>query len=168
MATPKEHLVAWLRDAHAMEEQAETMLSSQSRRLQNYPELKARIDQHIEETREQARRIETCLERLDAGASSIKDISGKMVALGQGLSGIFVEDEVVKGTLAGYTFEHMEIASYKILITAAEAAGEAEIAAACQANLAEEMAMAEWLDQHAAGTTRKFLNLDQADQTAKR
>ncbi len=168
MATPKEHLIAWLRDAHAMEEQAETMLTAQSRRLQNYPDLKARIDQHIEETREHARRLETCLQRLDHRASSLKDISGKIVALGQGLSGMFVDDEVVKGSLAGYTFEHMEIASYKILIAAAEAAGETEVVTACQANLAEEVAMAEWLDEHAAGITRKFLNLDQTDQTAKR
>ncbi|MHA4735270.1 ferritin-like domain-containing protein [Ensifer adhaerens] len=168
MATPKEHLIAWLRDAHAMEEQAETMLSAQSGRLQNYPDLKARIDQHIEETREQARRLQTCLERLDDSTSSLKDISGKMVAFAQGLSGMFVDDEVIKGSLAGYTFEHMEIASYKILIAAAEVAGEAEVAAACQTNLAEEVAMADWLDQHAAGTTRKFLNLDQTELTAKR
>lgn len=59
---------------------------------------------------------------------------------------MFVDDEVVKGSLAGYTFEHMEIASYKILIAAAEAAGETEVVAVCQANLAEEVAMAEcWM-----------------------
>jgi ferritin-like metal-binding protein YciE len=44
----------WLRDAHAAEEQAETMLSGMARRIENYPELKARIEQHIGETQRQA------------------------------------------------------------------------------------------------------------------
>lgn len=63
MATANEHLVAWLRDAHAMEEQAITMLTSQSGRLENYPELKSRIDRHLQETRDQAAMLERCLEQ---------------------------------------------------------------------------------------------------------
>ena len=51
MATSQENLLDWLRDAHAMEQQAEKMLKAQSERLEHYPQLKARIDQHIEETR---------------------------------------------------------------------------------------------------------------------
>ena len=35
----KDHLLDWLRDAHAMEEQAEHMLRSQSSRLEHYPQL---------------------------------------------------------------------------------------------------------------------------------
>lgn len=46
-----DHLNDWLRDAHAMEKQAETMLTAQAERLEHYPELRARIVQHIEETR---------------------------------------------------------------------------------------------------------------------
>ncbi len=44
------HLMDWLRDAHAMEEQAETMLNSMLSRVENYPELHQRIQQHIKET----------------------------------------------------------------------------------------------------------------------
>ncbi|EHK75783.1 hypothetical protein SM0020_21947 [Sinorhizobium meliloti CCNWSX0020] len=167
MATANEHLVAWLRDAHAMEEQAITMLTSQSSRLENYPELKTRIDRHLQETKDQAAMLERCLERLDGGTSSIKDISGKIVAFGQGLSGLFVSDEVVKGTLASYTFEHMEIASYRILIAAAEQAGDQETKRACESILQQEIAMAEWLAQNAGEITRKFLERDQRDVTAK-
>jgi ferritin-like metal-binding protein YciE len=47
MATPQEHLLDWLRDAHAMEQQAEKMLRAQSERLEHYPKLKTRIDQHL-------------------------------------------------------------------------------------------------------------------------
>lgn len=43
-----ENYVDWVRDAHAMEEQAEAMLSRMAERLEHYPELKSRILQHIE------------------------------------------------------------------------------------------------------------------------
>ncbi|MFQ6186242.1 ferritin-like domain-containing protein [Sinorhizobium meliloti] len=167
MSDQREHLHAWLRDAHAMEEQAITMLTSQSARLENYPELKAQIDKHLLETRDQAAMLERCLERT-GGTSTFKDVGAKMVAFGQGLSGLFVDDEVVKGSLASYTFEQMEIASYKILIAAAEHAGDQETKRVCETILKQELAMAQWLDEHAAEITRKFLERDQQGMTAKR
>jgi len=167
MGTATEHLQAWLRDAHAMEEQAITMLTSQSSRLENYPELKAQIDKHLQETRDQADMLERCLERLHGGTSSIKDITGKIVAIGQGLSGLFVGDEVVKGTLASSTFEQMEIASYKILIAAADHVGDQETKRVCETILQQEIAMAEWLDRHADAITHKFLDREERNVTAK-
>ncbi len=44
-----EHYHDWLRDAHAMEKQAESMLESMASRIDNYPELRARIEQHLSE-----------------------------------------------------------------------------------------------------------------------
>ncbi len=44
-----EHYHDWLRDAHAMEKQAESMLESMASRIDNYPELRARIEQHLRE-----------------------------------------------------------------------------------------------------------------------
>src|SRR5687767_9469616 len=101
MAKAEERLMEWLRDAHAMEEQAETMLSGQASRLKNYPQLKARIERHLAETKSQADRLRSCIERRGSSTSMIKDATGKMVAMGQAMSGLFVGDEVVKGTLAG-------------------------------------------------------------------
>lgn len=46
-----EHYHDWLRDAHAMEKQAESMLESMASRIDNYPELRARIEQHLSETK---------------------------------------------------------------------------------------------------------------------
>ena len=59
----------WLRDAHAMEEQAEKMLTTTAERLENYPELRARIEQHIQETRHQAEQVRGCIQRLGADAA---------------------------------------------------------------------------------------------------
>ena len=119
MPEAREWLIQWLRDAHAMEEQAETMLNGQLSRIENYPELSDQIKKHLEETKGQAARLKQCLDRIGEGSSSLKDAGGKLMAMGQSISGVFAGDEVMKGSLASYTFEHMEIASYNILIAAA-------------------------------------------------
>jgi len=168
MASAKERLLQWLRDAHAMEEQAEQMLSSQAKRLENYPELRERIDHHLQETRGHAERVRSCIERHGTSKSAIKDMTGKVVAVGQGLSGLFVGDEVVKGSLADYTFEHMEIASYKILIGAADQVGDSETKRVCQEILREEEAMASWLEENLPSLTREYLKREETGGTAKR
>jgi ferritin-like metal-binding protein YciE len=156
-----DHLLAWLRDAHAMEQQAETMLSSQIERLQHYPDLRRRLEQHLEQTKRQQSLVNDCISRLGGGNSAVKDVMGKMVAFGQGLSGLFVDDEVIKGSLASYTFEQMEIASYRILITAAEAVGDTTTAAVCSRILREEEEMAAWLEAQLPNLVRAFLQLDE-------
>lgn len=157
MATPQENLLDWLRDAHAMEQQAEKMLRTQSERLEHYPKLKARIDQHIEETLGQQQLVEGCLKRLGGSSSTIKDIAGKLMAFGQAVGGSLMSDEVIKGAMAGYVFENVEIASYTVLIAAAEAAGDRETKAACETILPQEIAMAEWLLQHLPELTQAFI-----------
>ncbi|RVB76105.1 MULTISPECIES: DUF892 family protein [unclassified Mesorhizobium] len=169
MSDTREWLVQWLRDAHAMEEQAETMLNGQLSRLDSYPELRERISRHVDETKGQAARLRTCLEGLGEDASTLKDAGGKLLAMAQSLSGVFAGDEVMKGSLASYTFEHMEIASYRILIAAAESLGETEVARACEQNLREEEAMAEWLKNKLPATTEQFLARTASDSdNAKR
>ncbi|CAP44121.1 DUF892 family protein [Bordetella petrii] len=70
--------------------------------------------------------------------------------------------------MASYTFEHMEIASYKSLIAAAELAGDAETKRVCEAILPQEEAIAEWLSERIATITQQFVRRDAApDTTAK-
>src|SRR5690606_10289326 len=83
-AVAKEHFMDWLRDAHAMEEQAETMLKAMEQRLDHYPELRTRISQHIQETRHQAERLRHCIQDLGGGTSLMKDMAGKFMASMQG------------------------------------------------------------------------------------
>jgi ferritin-like metal-binding protein YciE len=132
----------WLRDAHAMEEQAETMLQAQANRIEHYPELSAGIQRHLEETRRQRERLESCLSRRGTSTSSMKDTAAKFTAMMQGMSGSVASDEVAKGAIASYTFEHFEIASYRMLIAAAERAGDTETARVCEEICREEEAMA--------------------------
>jgi ferritin-like metal-binding protein YciE len=157
MATPQENLLDWLRDAHAMEQQAEKMLRAQSERLEHYPKLKTRIDFHIQETLGQQKLIEECLSRLGGSSSTIKDITGKLMAFGQAVGGSLMSDEVIKGAMAGYVFENVEIASYTVLIAAAKAAGDTLTQAACEEILPQEQTMAEWLLEHLPELTQAFL-----------
>ena len=169
MTTPREQLLLSLRDAHAMEKQAETMLKAQAGRLQHYPELKARIEQHVEETRNQARQVGECLEQLGESTSAIKDAGGSMMAMGESLVGMMAGDEVLKGVIACYAFEHMEIVSYRMLIEMAKTVREPEVQRVCERILPEEEAMAAWLDQHMMDVTRQFmLRLDTSEDAAKR
>lgn len=169
MATVHENLLDWLRDAHAMEQQAENMLESLSDRIENYPQLKTRIDQHLEETRWQKAQIESCITRLGSSPSVLKDMAGKIVAFGQGLSGLAMSDEVIKGTMFSYVFENMEIASYRILITAAEMDGDSETKRIAQEILLQEQAMSDWLLNYLPELTRAFLSRSETpDVAAKR
>jgi len=161
MATTQERLVQWLRDAHAMEMQAEKMLGDQAERIEHYPDLKARMLQHKEETSEQARLIESCIKRHGGEISAVKDFAGRFTAMAQGMSGYFVGDEVVKGSMAAYTFEHMEISSYRALIATAEAAGDQETKRICEGILKEEEAMAKWLEEHIAPITKQYLQREE-------
>lgn len=165
----EDNLMDWLRDAHAMEEQAEKMLSTTAERLEHYPELKARIEQHLEETRRQAQLVRSCIERRGGDTSAIKDAGAKMMAMAQGMSGMFVSDEVVKASLASYAFEHMEIASYRALIAAATVCGDMETKRICEEILPQEEAMANWLAERLPATVQTFLTRDEAPNTpAKR
>ncbi|MDU4253464.1 ferritin-like domain-containing protein [Pseudomonas sp.] len=163
MTSKKDNLLDWLRDAHAMEQQAEKMLEAQAGRLENYPQLKTRIQQHLEETRGQQRLLEGCLERLGSSPSTLKDIGGKLMAFGQAMGGMTVSDEVVKGAMSGYVFENMEIAAYTVLITAAQEVGDNATEAALKEILPQEVAMADWLREHLPEITRAFLARDHAD-----
>lgn len=160
-------LAAWLRDAHAMEMQALKMMEAQVRRLEHYPELRSRLQRHIVDTQGQADRLGQCLHRLGESTSTLKDTAARLTAMAQGLSGFFVGDEVVKGGMASYTFEHFEISAYRTLIAAADELGEPEIRRVCEANLREEEEMANWLADHLPQVTQHYLRREAAGVEAK-
>lgn len=153
-----EHYHDWLRDAHAMEKQAESMLEKMADRLEHYPDLRARIVQHIEETRQQQKLVDQVLARNNISTSTLKDAMGKLSAMGQALGGMMTPDEVVKGAISGYVFEHFEIACYTSLISAAEMAGDHEGAAIFSQIREQEIAMADWCQAHLPDVTEQFLS----------
>jgi ferritin-like metal-binding protein YciE len=156
-----ERLVHWLRDAHAMEKQAETMLSGMEGRIEHYPQLRKRLSQHLKETKQQAQRLEDALGGLGGSTSTLKDSAASMTSMMQNMTTTMAGDEVMKGVLAGYTFENYEIGSYRILVAAAEALGEKDVARICRENLREEENMAQWLSQNIDPLTAEYLEREE-------
>ena len=159
--------VTGLRNAHAMENQALSIMKPQVSRIENYPEVAARLEQHIRETEGQIKRLEEVLDSLSEDRSALKDmalsVTGSMAAMGHSVAG----DEIIKNSLANFAFENYEIAAYKSLITIAELGGFPSLAPALKSNLDEEITMARWLDDNLRGVTIKFASLKEAGVSAK-
>ncbi|WP_117191959.1 ferritin-like domain-containing protein [Rhizobium terrae] len=159
--------VTGLKNAHAMENQALSIMKPQVSRIENYPEVAARLEQHIRETEGQIKRLEDVLESLSENHSALKDMAlsftGGMAAMGHTAAG----DEIIKNSLANFAFENYEIAAYKALITIAEHGGFPGPAPALKTNLDEEIAMAKWLDDNLKSVTMKFASLKEAGESAK-
>ncbi|WP_333793540.1 ferritin-like domain-containing protein [Hyphomicrobium sp.] len=168
MTSARDSLAAWLRDAHAMEGQAETLLSAQIERLQNYPEALPRLRSHLEETKAQRQALERCLEKLGENTSTLKDGTMKMAANLQGWMHALSGDEVLKNTLASAAFEQFEAASYRMLVCAAKIAGEPEIARTCEHIMEQEVSMADWVWSELEPLTEKYLQREMAGMEAKR
>lgn len=116
----REIFVTGLKNAHAMENQALSIMKPQVKRIENYPDIAARLEEHIRETEGQIGRLEEILTSLAEDNSSLKDaalsFTGSMAALGHTVAG----DEILKNSMANFAFENFEIAAYKSLITIAE------------------------------------------------
>lgn len=141
-------MVVGLRNAHGLEQQAIEMLERNVERLEHYPELRARLAKHLEESRSQQQRIAAALEGLDESTSTLKDTVMGVVQNVQAMMHSMSDDEVLKNSFAGFAFEHFEIASYTALGVMARAAGEEGIAQLADDICAEEQDMADWLEEH--------------------
>lgn len=149
--------VVGLRNAHAMEVQARELMERQSERLDDYPEVKAKLTAHLQETNEQLRRLEQCLEACGESTSSLKDTAQSMMANMQAMAHAAAGDEILKNTFANNAFENFEIAAYKSLIALCGAAGMSEAKAPLETSLKEEQRMASWIDSNVEKVTMEYL-----------
>lgn len=92
----------------------------------------------------------------------------KVAANMQGIMHAVSSDEVLKNALASAAFEQFEAAAYQMLVTAAEVAGEREIARTRQTIMEPEVAMADWAWGQLQPLTQKYLSLEAAGAEAKR
>jgi ferritin-like metal-binding protein YciE len=149
----KEHLVKYLTDAHAIESQAIQLLE-RAPKIAGDPEIARTYEEHLEETRDQQRRVAERLDALDASPSKIKDAAMRLGALNWG--GFFQAQPDTPAKLAGfaYAFEHLEIAAYELLKRVAERAGDTDTVDVANAILVQERAAADKL----AGTWDRALD----------
>lgn len=156
-----------LRNAHALEHEATSIMTRQIERLENYPDVKKRLQEHVKETEAQQERLKKILAEFDESPSAVKDMGGHLMgtlaALGHSVAG----DEILKNTFANYAFENFEIASYRSLVTLAEANNMERHVALLEQTLGEEIAMASWIEEHMDRVTLRFLTLSREGKTAK-
>jgi UDP-glucose 4-epimerase len=135
-------LLAYLRDVHALEGQAEKLLAAGAERVDD-ERLEAAFRRHLDETRGHRERTEKLLEERGGGPSLIKDAA--LGAGGLNLSAFFGAQPDSTTKLAGFAFafEHLEIAAYELLQRVAARAGDEGVVAAAEEILGEERRAAE-------------------------
>lgn len=155
--TVRHMFIVGLRDAHAVEHQALGIMDRQIEHLAQYAEMEAKLRAHRGETERQIERLESILDSLSDSPSAIKDAAMKMAGSVAALSHALSPDEIVKNSLANFAFENFEVATYKALITMAEAGGFAATVPLLEESLKEELAMVTFLDETMPIVIRKFL-----------
>ena len=157
MTTTTDLVGTWLKDAYAMESGIVENLERQVDLAASDPAVQQGIQRHLEATRRHVDLVGECLEQLGESPSALKaglaSLGGKM----QGMMAGMPEDSLVKIALQDYSTEHMEIASYKALVVAANDAGLPHVATTCTSILADEETMAAWLAEQLPLVVRETL-----------
>lgn len=139
-----DQLDKYLSDAHAIESQAEQMLTK-AIDIGGDPKLSQDYEEHLEQTRKHKSLIEERLEARGSSPNSLKDAAMKLGAINWGT--FFAAQPDTPAKLAGfaYAFEHLEIGSYEQLRRVADRAGDESVAGVAQTILPEERHAAETL-----------------------
>lgn len=154
----KELLVTWLNDAYSMEQALIPVLENHAKDAEEHPEIRHRIEQHVQETRRHAEMVAECVRSLGEEVSGLKSAMGKVMGSFQSVTTGMFGDELIKNALTDYASENFEIAAYRSLLTAAEHNGDQHIAEVCREILRDEEMMAEFLIGHIPGITEDVMH----------
>ncbi len=157
-------LIAWLNDAYAMENSLVQVLTSHSKDAEEYPDVKKKIDEHIEQTKNQAERVKTCIENLGGDVSETKAGLSKLMGAIEGGMSHMPSDKIIKNAITEFASENMEIAAYSALVSAADEIGEDEVSEVCQDILDQERETAEWLEANLPDLVTTFLQGPELEQ----
>ncbi|HYE22092.1 MAG TPA: ferritin-like domain-containing protein [Verrucomicrobiae bacterium] len=153
----QETILSWLNDAYAMEKDSEEVLEHRLSDVADEPEIKSKIEEHLNQTRGQAERLKQRIEALGGKISMIKSGFYNLMGFFKARSTGPFSDESVKNGIADYTTENMEIASYEALKAGAEEIGDKETVKVIEQNLKEEQDMANWLKSKMPMMVKNYL-----------
>jgi ferritin-like metal-binding protein YciE len=140
--TIEDQLVAYLKDAHALEQMSLQMTKAAAKTTDD-PQLRELFEHHHEETEQHEQLIRERIEAHGASTSTIKDIGARMAAVGKGLAASGPKDTPGRLARDGYVQEQTEIASYELLSRVAERAGDEQTADVARRILRNERETAE-------------------------
>lgn len=150
-------IIAWLNDARALEMGLVQALESQAHLARNFPEMQEHFQLHADESRNHAQLVEGCIERLGGRISPTKGLVATLTGGLQGIATALMGDDLMKGLLASFASEHLEVASYRALIIAADELSDQETSRICHEILNDELAMVDWLNNQLPIVTRHYL-----------
>jgi ferritin-like metal-binding protein YciE len=140
--------------AHALEKQAIRMLEA-AETIAGDDEIAAVYRAHLLQTREHERYVAERLQRRGASPSTVRDTAMEAGALGLGALLRAMPDTPVRLATTAYAFESLEVATYRLLRSLAERAGDEETARVVGRILEQEEAAAELV----AGTFDRALEV---------
>jgi ferritin-like metal-binding protein YciE len=143
----KAQLLKHLDEAHAMEQNVLRMLDGMISTTDD-PEILDALEHHKVQTQKHADRMAERLEAHDLSPSTVKQIGGVLGALAKMPLDFMRGEKAGRNARDGYATEHLEIASYELLRRIAQKAGDERTAQIAQEILAEEQAMASFIEQH--------------------
>lgn len=163
MTEPKELLKHELGDLLYAERRFLTSTRGLAREA-NDPEIKQRLEQHVDETQTQIERLERAFEAI--GEKAKAERCEAAIGLREEHKSFKTEEKPSQPILeafdlgSGLRVEHYEIAGYRSAIAIATALGEAECASILQQSLAEEEDMARFLENSAPKALKRLLATD--------
>ena len=146
-----------LRNQHAVETQAIGTIQNELPRMEAYPELHAKMKADKERSITQAARLDDLLAQHGTKKSMAKEVVTGAVATVAGFAHVGSDDEVLKNVLAAIGYKAYEIASYKVLLTLADAAGASEDKGVLEQSMKEEQEMGDWLGSHLPDFVHAYL-----------
>lgn len=154
----EERLLAWLNDAYALEQAQIPILENHADDAHGQPHVRQKDLEHLEKTRQHAKRVKECIGLLGEKPSKAKDAMGRIGGAMDSLATEPFQDEVVRNFLMDYAAESLEIISYEAIIELAEQTGNKKIARICEEILEDEIEMANWLRNNLPNAVRTTLN----------
>lgn len=160
--------ITGLKNAHAAVSQGETMAEANADRLEEYPELRGKMEWYATEKQEQRKRLENLLERMGESPSSFKDLTLAARGTIGNLLNAMADDEVIKSSFGMIAMTHYSAAALETLLLMGEAAGETESLKPLQQSLSEEREMGNFLSSNLRAVGLRYMQLESEEHHARR
>ena len=151
-----EYIRIWLRDAHALEEQADQLFTEQVQSFKDSEVLSEKLKAELVSITENKIILSIRIQQLGSGTSVIKDIAAKIIAKAKNIYAMANQDPV-KRALTLHAITYMTIGICRVIIAAAAVAGDNETRRLCEQILNNLCSRARWIESAIADVTKLFL-----------
>jgi ferritin-like metal-binding protein YciE len=156
-------LVQYLNEAYGKEKELEAALEAHIGMTTRAP-YKKRLQQHLRETKDHARRVERRIKQLGGDPQTMQRLTGQATAALKGplhaLRGSGEEERLLKNAKTEYSEEAEEIATYAAIEAFAESVSDSETAKLARAIKREEERMATYLERLIPQLTRAVVRAE--------